>query len=103
MVDSVDDFKSSRSTQGKTHFPDFDMLDSRIASALNKIIQNSYFKKKVSLKEQKAQKEDRFLRGRQNRRELRRCDLTNSPGMNWDKVTLLYMSSLHKYRSCRKE
>ena len=30
-----------------------------------KIIQNSYFKKKVSLEEQKAQKADRFLRGRQ--------------------------------------
>ena len=29
------------------------------------IIQNSQVKKKVSLKEQKAQKEDRFLRGRQ--------------------------------------
>ena len=41
------------------------MLDARIASALNKIIQNSYFKKKVSLEEQQAQKEDRFLRGRQ--------------------------------------
>ena len=41
------------------------MLDARIASALNKIIQNSYFKKKVSLEEQKAQKEDRFLRRRQ--------------------------------------
>ena len=40
------------------------MLDARIASALNKIIQNSHFKK-VSLEEQKAQKEDRFLRGRQ--------------------------------------
>ena len=33
--------------------------------ALNKIIQNSHFKKKVSLEEKKAQKEDRFLRGRQ--------------------------------------
>ena len=32
---------------------------------LYKIFQNSYFKKKVSLEEQKAQKEDRFLRGRQ--------------------------------------
>ena len=41
------------------------MLDTRIASALNKIIQNSYFKKKGSVEEQKAQKEDRFLRGRQ--------------------------------------
>ena len=41
------------------------MLDAKIASALNKIIQNSQFKKKVSLEEQKAQKEDRYLRGRQ--------------------------------------
>ena len=41
------------------------MLDAKIASALNKIIQNSQFKKKVSLEEQKAQKEDPFLRGRQ--------------------------------------
>ena len=41
------------------------MLDARIASTLNKIIQNSQFNKKVSLVEQKAQKEDRFLQGRQ--------------------------------------
>ena len=46
-------------------FPNFEMLDARIASALNKIIQNSYSKTKVSLEEQNAQKEDRFLRGRQ--------------------------------------
>ena len=65
MVDSVDDLKSSRVIRGYTHFPNFEMLDSRIASALNKIIQNSHFKKKVSLEEQKALKDDRFLRGRQ--------------------------------------
>ena len=41
-----------------THFRNFEMLD---ASALNKNIQNSFFKKKVSLEEHKAQKEDRFL------------------------------------------
>ena len=43
----------------------FEVLVARIASALNKIIQNTRFKKKVSLEEMKAQKEDRFLRGRQ--------------------------------------
>ena len=64
MVDSLNEFKSSRSVYGKD-FPNFEMLDAKIASALNKIIQNSQFKKKVSLEEQKAQKEDRFLRGRQ--------------------------------------
>ena len=42
-----------------------EMLDTRIAAALNKIIQNSQFKKKVSLEEHKAQKEDPLLRGRQ--------------------------------------
>ena len=64
MVDSVDDLQSSRSTEG-THYPKFEVLDARIASALNKIIQNFHFKKKDSLEEQRAQKEDRFLCGRQ--------------------------------------
>ena len=59
MVDSLDELKSSRSVYGKD-FPNFEVLDAKIASALNKIIQNSQFKKKVSLEEQKAQKEDRF-------------------------------------------
>ena len=45
--------------------PDFEVLDAKIASALNRIIHNTQFKRKVSLEEQKAQKEDRFLRGRQ--------------------------------------
>ena len=63
MFDSVGELKSSRSTTGK-NFPNFELLDARIASAVNKIIQNSLFKK-VSLEEQKAQKEDPFLRGRQ--------------------------------------
>ena len=66
MVNSVDDLESSCSVRGLTPFPDFELLDARIASVLNKIIWNSYFKKKVSLEEQKAQKADRFLRGRQN-------------------------------------
>ena len=64
MVDSVDDLKSSRSIKG-THGPDFEVLDAKIASALHRIIQNTSFKKKVSLEEMKAHKEDRFLRGRQ--------------------------------------
>ena len=37
-------------------FPNFEMLDAKIASVLNKIIQNSQFKKKISLEEQKAQR-----------------------------------------------
>ena len=61
MVESVDDLKSSRSIRG-THGPNFEVLDANIASALNKII---HFKRRISLEEMKAQKEDRFLRGRQ--------------------------------------
>ena len=64
LVDSVDDLRSSSSIRGIL-MPDFEVLDARIASALNKIIHNSHFKRKISLEEQKAQKEDRFLRGRQ--------------------------------------
>ena len=64
MVDSVDDLMSSSSARG-IRMPDFVVLDAKIASALNRIIQNTRFKRKVTLEEQKAQKEDRFLRGRQ--------------------------------------
>ena len=60
----MDDLKSSRSIKG-TPGLDFEVLDARIASALNRIIQNTRFKKKVSLEEMKAKKEDRFLQGRQ--------------------------------------
>ena len=42
--------------------PNFEVLDARIASALNKIIHNSHFKRRISLEEQKAQKQDRFHR-----------------------------------------
>ena len=45
--------------------PNFEVLDGRIASALNKIIHNSQFKRRISLEEKKSQKEDRFFRGRQ--------------------------------------
>ena len=55
MVESVDDLKSPRSIRG-THGTYFEVLDAKIASD---------FKKKGSLEEQKAQKEDRFFRGRQ--------------------------------------
>ena len=64
MVDSVDDLKSSLSARG-IRMPNFEVLDARIASPLNRIIHNSHFKRRISLEEQKAQKEDRFLRGRQ--------------------------------------
>ena len=61
IVNSLDEVKFPRAVTGR-NFPNFEMLDAKIASVLNKIIQNSHFKKK---EEQKAQKEGRFLRGRQ--------------------------------------
>ena len=65
LVDSVDDLISSSSIRGIS-MPNFEVLDAKITSALNRIIHNSHFKRRVSLEEQKAQKEDRrFLRGRQ--------------------------------------
>ena len=45
MVDSVDGFKSSSPIRGIS-MPNFEVLDARIASALNKIIHNSHFKRK---------------------------------------------------------
>ena len=64
LVDSVDDLKSSSSIRGIS-MPNFEVLDARIASALNKMIHNSHFKRRIILEEQKAQKQDRFFRGRQ--------------------------------------
>ena len=48
MVESLDDLKSSCSVR-RIRIPDFEVLDAKIASALNRIIH----------------KEERFLRGRQ--------------------------------------
>ena len=45
MVESVDDLKSSCSVRG-IRMPDFEVFDAKIASALNRIIHNSHFKKK---------------------------------------------------------
>ena len=57
----------SKKWRGTIHWMNLnpcDQLLERFASALSKVIQNSHLKK-VSLEEQKAQKEDRFLRRRQ--------------------------------------
>ena len=64
VVESVDDLKSSCSARG-IRMPNCEVFDAKIASALNRVIHNTRFKKKISLEEMKAQKEDRFLRGRQ--------------------------------------
>ena len=51
--------------RGGISMPNFEVLDATIASALNKIIHNSHFKRRISLEEQMAQKQDSFLRDRQ--------------------------------------
>ena len=61
---SIGDLITLRSIEGHV-FPDTDMLDAKIASALSKIISNSNFRRRVNVEDQRAQKHDRFLRGRQ--------------------------------------
>ena len=58
LAGSMDDLKSSCSLRG-FQMPKFEVLDAKIATALDRIIHNTRFKRKVSLEEQKAQKEDR--------------------------------------------
>ena len=48
MVDSVDDLMASSPIRG-IQMPKFEVFDAKIASALNRIIHNTRFKKKVSL------------------------------------------------------
>ena len=52
MVESVDDPKTSQSF-AECQFPNFEMLDAKIASSLKKIIRNSNFKKRINLTKQK--------------------------------------------------
>ena len=63
MVDSVDDLKSSCSVRG-IQMPNFQVLDAKIASAFNRIIHNSHFKKRVSLEEKKPKKTVSFVEDR---------------------------------------
>ena len=64
IAKSVDDLMTSRPITGRTDFPDYDMLDAMIASALKKLLTTVHFRKRVSVEEQRAQTYDRFLRGR---------------------------------------
>ena len=53
LVESVDELRTSSSIRGIS-MPNFEVLDARIASALNKIIHSSHFKRRISLEEQKG-------------------------------------------------
>ena len=62
---SIDELVTSRLIV-EHDFPDFDMFDAMFASALKKLLSTqTHFRKRVSVEEQRAQKHDRFLRGRQ--------------------------------------
>ena len=57
-ADSVDDLQSS-SIRG-IQMPNFEVLDARIASALNRIVHNSHFKRRINLEEMKGPKRGPF-------------------------------------------
>ena len=63
MVDSVDDLISSSSVRG-IQMPNFEVLDARIASALNRIIHNTRKRKRSVWRNKKPKKTTAFLRGR---------------------------------------
>ena len=66
MAKSIDDLMTSQSITGRRDFPDYDMLDAMIASALKRLLdKHVHFRTRVSVEEQRAQKYDRFSRGRQ--------------------------------------
>ena len=58
IAQSIDEVMTSRSIVGRTAFPNFDMLDEMIASALKKPLDRPvHFRKRViSVEEQRAQK-----------------------------------------------
>ena len=66
LVDAVDDLKSSCSIEG-IRTPDFEVFNAKIASALNRIIRSTRFKKKSVWRNRKPKKrtvsfvEDRSL------------------------------------------
>ena len=64
VATSVDNLKTSQSIGGH-RFPNFEMVDAKISSALKRIISDQYFRRRINVEEQKAQAQDRFLRERQ--------------------------------------
>ena len=63
----MDELVTSRPITGQRKYPDFDMIDAMIASALKKPFNTHvHFRRRASAEVQRAQKYDRFLRGRQN-------------------------------------
>ena len=62
IAKSIVELMTSRSITGRTDFPDYDLLDAMIVSALKKLLDTHvYFRKRVRVEEQRAQKYERFL------------------------------------------
>ena len=59
IATSIDELVTSRSNTGQPNFPDFNMLDAMIVSALKKLLNtHSNFRKRVSVEEQRAPNSD---------------------------------------------
>ena len=65
LAKSIDDLVIFQSITGRRDFPDYEMVDTKIASARRKILSSVHFRRRVSVEEQRAQTYDRFIRGRQ--------------------------------------
>ena len=65
MAKSIDELLTSRSIVGRNDFTDYGMVDAMIVSALKRLlVKHIHFRKRVCVEEQRAQKYDRFLRGK---------------------------------------
>ena len=65
MAKSIDDLMTSQSITGRREFTGYEVLHAKIASALKKILTSVHFRRRLLFEEQRAQKDDRFLPGRQ--------------------------------------
>ena len=66
IAKSTDELMTSRSILARTDVTVNDMRDAMSPSALKKLLdKHAHFRRRVSVEEQRAQKDDRFLRGRQ--------------------------------------
>ena len=89
IAKTIDELMTSQSITGRRDFSNYDMLDAKIASALRKIITSVHFRRRVSVEQQRAQKDDRFLRGVQDF------------DTKWDQV-LLAASEIPTTHSCEE-
>ena len=65
MAKSIDELMTSRSITGRTNFPDYDMLDAKIASALEKLLAHVHFREEqVSKRNVLRKATDSYEQGR---------------------------------------